>query len=117
LSAIAPTLRFVLWKSGLGLGLLALFLASAQYHNYNVASGSDCIVQTYRSSNLPSGIYDAIHEEYVSSSDGGSWYFYGGMVQRSGNGQQTLVQYVCWPGNCRWPSTKAPPPPPAANWW
>ena len=99
MNTTAPTLRFVLRIACLCLGLLAIFPAEAQYHNYNVASGSDCIVQTYRSPNLPSGIYDAIHEENVTSSDGGSGYFYGGMVQRSGNGQQTLVQYVCWPAS------------------
>ena len=81
------------------MGLLAPLPGQAQYHSFNVSSGSDCIVQTYRSPNLPSGIYDAIHEEYVSSSDGGSGYFYGGMVQHAGNGQQTLVQYVCWPAS------------------
>jgi autotransporter-associated beta strand protein len=81
------------------MGLLVPFLVKGQYHIYNVSSSSDCIVQTYRSPNLPSGIYDAIHEENVSSSDGGSGYFYGGMVQHSGNGQQTLVQYVCWPAS------------------
>jgi autotransporter-associated beta strand protein len=81
-----------------GLTLMAPSTGRAQYHNYNVASGSDCIVQTYRSPNLPSGIYDAIHEEYVSSSDGGSGYFYGGMVQDPGN-SRTLVQYVCWPAS------------------
>jgi len=97
LNPIARTLRLVLRFSCFCLGLFAPFLATAQYHNYNAANGSDCIVQTYRSPNLPSGIYDAIHEEYVSSSDGGSGYFYGGMVQHSGNGQQSLVQYVCWP--------------------
>jgi hypothetical protein len=52
-----------------GLTLLAPSIGVAQYHSYNVANGSDCIVQTYRSPNLPSGIYDAIHEQYVSSSD------------------------------------------------
>ena len=81
------------------MGMLVPLVARAQYHYFNVAGGSDCIVQTYRSPNLPSGIYDAIHEEYVSSSDGGSGYFYGGMVQHAGNGQQTLVQYVCWPAS------------------
>ncbi|MCX6928900.1 MAG: PA14 domain-containing protein, partial [Verrucomicrobia bacterium] len=83
----------------IGMALLAPSTGLAQYHFYNVASGSDCIVQTYRSPNLPSGIYDAIHEENVTSSDGGAGYFYGGMVQRAGNGQQTLVQYVCWPAS------------------
>lgn len=68
----------------------------AQYHAYNVPSGADGILQDYRSVNLPPGIYDAIHEEYVSSSDGGSGYFYGGMVHDRNN-SRTLVQYVCWP--------------------
>ena len=97
--AFARTRRFVLRISCFCVGLLAPLVGQAQYHSFNVSSGSDCIVQTYRSPNLPSGIYDAIHEEYVSSADGGSGYFYGGMVQRSGNGQQTLVQYVCWPAS------------------
>jgi hypothetical protein len=97
--AFARTRRFVLRISCFCVGLLVPLVGQAQYHSFNVSSGSDCIVQTYRSPNLPSGIYDAIHEEYVSSSDGGSGYFYGGMVQRSGNGQQTLVQYVCWPAS------------------
>ena len=83
---------------GVSLALLAPSTGRAQYHYYNVASGSDCIVQTYRSPNLPSGIYDAIHEENVNSSDGGSGYFYGGMVQDPGN-SRTLVQYVCWPAS------------------
>jgi hypothetical protein len=64
---IAPTLRSVLRVSCFCLGLLAPLLGKAQYHSFNVSSGSDCIVQTHRSPNLPSGIYDAIHEEYVSS--------------------------------------------------
>jgi hypothetical protein len=81
-----------------GLALMAPSTGRAQYHYYNVASGSDCIVQTYRSPNLPTGIYDAIHEENVNSSDGGSGYFYGGMVQDPGN-SRTLLQYVCWPAS------------------
>ncbi len=68
----------------------------AQYHYFNVASGSDCIMQDYRSPNVPPGIYDAIHEETVSSSDGGSGYFYGGLTHQNGS-DGTLVQYVCWP--------------------
>src|SRR6185369_951469 len=63
----------------------------------NVPSPADCIMQDYRSPNVPPGIYDAIHEETVSSSDGGSGYFYGGMVHQDANG--TLVQYVCWPAS------------------
>ena len=81
---------------GLGLALLAPLTALAQYHYYNVPSASDCILQDYRSPNVPSGIYDAIHEEYVSSSDGGSGYFYGGMVHDPGS-SRTLIQFVCWP--------------------
>jgi hypothetical protein len=81
-----------------GLALVAPSGASAQYHAYNVAGGSDCILQDYRSPNRPPGIYDAIHEETVTSSDGGSGYFYGGMVHDPGN-DQTLVQYVCWPAS------------------
>ena len=80
--------------------LLALVapVARGQYHAFNVPSAADCILQDYRSPNVPPGIYDAIHEEYVSSSDGGSGYFYGGMTHRNGaNG--TLVQYVCWPAS------------------
>jgi autotransporter-associated beta strand protein len=80
------------------LASFAPLAARAQYHYFNVASGSDCILQDYRSPNLPSGIYDAIHEENVTSSDGGSGYFYGGMVQDPGN-NRTLVQYVCWPAS------------------
>ena len=57
------------------LALMAPSTGRAQYHYYNVASGSDCIVQTYRSPNLPTGIYDAIHEENVNSSDGGIGVF------------------------------------------
>lgn len=78
---------------------------SAQYHNYNVPSGADCIVQTYRSPDLPPGIYDAIHEENVSSSDGGSGYFYGGFThQNNVNGSMmAVVQYVCWPASGSYP--------------
>src|SRR5262245_2213959 len=72
-------------------------LAHAQYHYFNVSGGSDCIMQDYRSPDIPPGIYDAIHEETVTSSDGGSGYFYGGMTHQNANG--TLVQYVCWPAS------------------
>lgn len=81
--------------------VLALLLppsARAQYHSFNVPSGADCVVQDYRSPNLPPGIYDAIHEQYVTSSDGGSGYFYGGMVHDPAK-QRTLVQFVCWPAS------------------
>src|SRR6516165_8724461 len=73
--------------------------ARAQYHYYNVSSGADCIMQDYRSANTPPGIYDAIHEEYVSSSDSGSGYFYGGFTHQNQGGISTLVQYVCWPAS------------------
>ena len=74
-------------------------LAQAQYHYYNVPSNSDCIMQDYRSVNVPGGIYDAVHQEYVSSSDGGSGYFYGGYTHQNNGGANTLVQYVCWPAS------------------
>jgi autotransporter-associated beta strand protein len=82
-----------------GLTQVALMpdLVRAQYHNFNVPSGSDCIMQDYRSPNVPPGIYDAIHEENVNSSDGGSGYFYGGFTHQNQGGTSTLVQYVCWP--------------------
>jgi len=80
-----------------GLALLTPLPCRAQYHYFNVASGADCILQDYRSPNVPPGIYDAIHEETVTSSDSGSGYFYGGMTHQNGNG--TLVQYVCWPAS------------------
>ncbi|MGC4014988.1 MAG: PA14 domain-containing protein [Luteolibacter sp.] len=88
---------------------LALLLASApaamaQYHYFNVPSNSDCILQDYRSPNVPGGIYDAIHEEYTSSSDGGSGYFYGGYTHQNQSGTKTLVQYVCWPASGGTPS-------------
>ena len=79
--------------------------AGAQYHYFNVGSGSDCILQDYRSPNVPPGIYDAIHEEYVSSSDSGSGYFYGGFThQNNVNGSpMALLQYVCWPASGGYP--------------
>ena len=80
-----------------GLTLLAPSSGLAQYHFYNVASGSDCIMQDYRSANVPPGIYDAIHEENVTSSDSGAGYFYGGFTHQNNGGTSTLVQYVCWP--------------------
>jgi len=80
-----------------GLALLAASTVQAQYHYFNVPAAADCILQDYRSPNVPPGIYDAIHEEYVSSSDGGSGYFYGGMTHQ--NAGRTLVQYVCWPAS------------------
>ncbi len=83
--------------SGFALLLLTACASQAQYHYYNVQSGADCIVQTYRSPNTPPGIYDAIHEENVNSSDGGSGYFYGGFTHQNNGGLNTLVQYVCWP--------------------
>ncbi len=81
------------------LACLTTNVTHAQYHYFNVASGSDCILQDYRSANVPPGIYDAIHEEYVSSSDGGSGYFYGGFTHQNNGGANTLVQYVCWPAS------------------
>jgi autotransporter-associated beta strand protein len=83
---------------GLSVGLVLLrgSIGLAQYHAYNVSSGSDCILQDYRSPNVPPGIYDAIHEENVNSSDGGSGYFYGGFTHQNPG---TLVQYVCWPAS------------------
>ena len=79
--------------------------ARAQYHYYNVSSGADCIMQDYRSPNVPPGIYDAIHEEDVTSSDGGTGYFYGGFThQNNVNGSpMALVQYVCWPAGSAFP--------------
>ena len=98
-SSVSGTIRVVSRALALclGLALLSPSPSRAQYHYYNVASGSDCILQDYRSPNVPPGIYDAIHEEYVSSSDGGSGYFYGGMTHQNTYG--TLVQYVCWPAS------------------
>lgn len=83
------------------LALLTPQVSLAQYHNYNVPSASDCVMQDYRSPNVPSGIYDAIHESYVSSADGGSGYFYGGFThQNLANGvTNTVVFYVCWPAS------------------
>jgi len=86
----------------LGLTVLAPATSRAQYHFYDVnvnASGADCIRQEYRTVNAPSGIYDAIHEDDVTSSDGGTGYWYGGFThQNNVNGQaSTLVQYVFWP--------------------
>ncbi|MGC4017358.1 MAG: autotransporter-associated beta strand repeat-containing protein [Luteolibacter sp.] len=88
--------------------LLSLALsipARGQYHAFTgVQSNSDCIMQDYRSPNVPGGIYDAIHEENVSSSDGGSGYFYGGYTHQNQSGTKTLVQYVCWPASGGTPS-------------
>ncbi|MFD0895723.1 autotransporter-associated beta strand repeat-containing protein [Luteolibacter ambystomatis] len=79
--------------------------AFAQYHAFTgVQSNSDCIMQDYRSPNVPGGIYDAIHQENVSSSDGGSGYFYGGYTHQNQGGTKTLVQYVCWPASGGTPS-------------
>ena len=71
-------------------------LARAQYHSFNVPTNSDCILQEYRSPSLTDGIYDAIHENYLSSSDGGSAYFYGGMIHYPSDGE-TAVFYSFWP--------------------
>ncbi|MBN8456414.1 MAG: tandem-95 repeat protein [Verrucomicrobia bacterium] len=79
--------------------MLAPAASHAQYHSYNVPSNSDCIMQDYRSVNVPGGIYDAVHQEYVSSSDGGSGYFYGGYTHQNSGGTKSLVQYVCWPAS------------------
>jgi autotransporter-associated beta strand protein len=92
--------RLVTWS----VLLLAPFLANAQYHRYNISSGSDCIVQTYRSPNTPGGIYDAIHENTATSTDGGSGYFYGGFTHQNSGGTKTLVQYVCWPASGGFPA-------------
>jgi autotransporter-associated beta strand protein len=73
--------------------------ATAQYNYFNIQSNSDCIMQDYRSPDVRGGIYDAIHQDYVSSSDGGSGYFYGGYTHQNQGGTKTLVQYVCWPAS------------------
>lgn len=83
-----------------GLGLLS---AHGQYNYFNVAGGSDCIRQDYRSANTPPGVYDAVHQDNVSSSDGGGGYFYGGFVHQDQGGASTLVQYVCWPASGGFP--------------
>lgn len=79
--------------------------AWAQYNYFNIASGSDCTRQDYRSANVPPGVYDAIHQDYVSSSDGGSGYFYGGFTHQNivNGATNTLVQYVCWPAGGSYP--------------
>ena len=89
---------------GCAIGLAPL-ASRAQYHFYNAASGSDCIIQAYRSPDIPPGIYDAIHEENVTSADGGAGYFYGGFThQNNVNGNMmALVQYVCWPASGSYP--------------
>jgi Divergent InlB B-repeat domain/PA14 domain len=76
----------------------------AQYNNYNIGSGSDCIIQAYRTVNAPSGIYDAIHQDYHTSSDSGAGYFYGGFTHQNYSGTKTLVQYVCWPATGGFPA-------------
>jgi hypothetical protein len=95
---VTPHRRRLAFAFSFELALLASSTGLAQYHSYNVPSASDCILQDYRSPNVPPGIYDAIHEGYVSSSDGGSAYFYGGMVHDRGN-NRTLVQYSMWPAS------------------
>src|ERR1043165_4318250 len=100
-----PQARCLSVKSGtgalfavcVGVALSIPLTGLAQYHNYNVPNAADCIVQEYRTVNAPSGIYDAIHQEYHSSSDGGASYFYGGFTHQNQGGTKTLVQYVCWP--------------------
>ncbi|BCU76388.1 hypothetical protein llg_11030 [Luteolibacter sp. LG18] len=78
--------------------------ANAQYNDFNIPNNADCIMQDYRSPNVPPGVYDAIHTNNVSSSDGGSGYFYGGYVHQGQGGTKTLVQYVCWPSSGGTPS-------------
>jgi len=91
----------------LALGAICLspVLAHAGYNYFNIQSGSDCIMQDYLSVDLAPGIYDAIHQDYATSSDGGSGYFYGGFTQQNNvNGNlSTLVQYVCWPASGGYP--------------
>jgi autotransporter-associated beta strand protein len=81
----------------------------AQYHAYNVASGSDCIVQDYRTVNAPGGIYDADHSNLdgIGSSDGGSGSYYGGFTHQNQGGTSTLLQYVCWPASGSYPVSYA----------
>ena len=101
----ALNLKFVWRNLLLILSAMAPLAAQAQYDYFNISSGSDCIMQDYRSANVPSGIYDAIHQDYATSSDGGSGYFYGGFThQNSVNGNKmSLVQYVCWPAGGGFP--------------
>jgi autotransporter-associated beta strand protein len=83
--------------------------ARAQYHAYNVPSGSDCIVQDYRTVNAPGGIYDADHSNVdgIGSSDGGAGSYYGGFTHQNQGGTSTLLQYVCWPASGSYPVSYA----------
>lgn len=104
-----PRLASLSLAVAIGVTILSPATTRAQYHFYNVTGSPDCIRQDYRSADVPPGIYDAIHEENVSSSDGGSGYFYGGFThQNVVNGTtNTLVQYVCWPASGSFPVSYA----------
>ena len=73
--------------------------AENSYNSYNISANSDCTIQDYRSPNVPGSIYDAMRNDTVSSSDGGTGFFYGGYVHGGNGGTTTGVQYVCWPAN------------------
>jgi autotransporter-associated beta strand protein len=92
-----------------GLALLTPMNGLAQYHSYNVASGSDCILQDYRTVNSPGGIYDADHSNVdgIGSSDGGAGSYYGGFTHQNQGGTSTLLQYVCWPASGSFPVSYA----------
>jgi len=85
--------------SGLAASLLFLcftFISGesrADYHNFNVASGADTVIQEVRYPYWEGGTYNAIWSDYVLSSDGPSEYFYGGQV----TSPPVYVQWVHWP--------------------
>jgi autotransporter-associated beta strand protein len=92
-----------------GLSVLTPVTGLAQYHSYNVASSSDCILQDYRTVNAPGGIYDADHSNIdgIGSSDGGAGSYYGGFTHQNQGGTSTLLQYVCWPASGSYPVSYA----------
>ncbi len=69
-------------------------ISRADYHHFNVASGSDIVTQEVRYPYWEGGTYNAIWSNYVLSSDGPSEYFYGGIVTSA---PPTYNQWVHWP--------------------
>jgi autotransporter-associated beta strand protein len=78
-------------------GLLLAAPAWAEYHSFNTAGGSDGIIQEVRWPYWAESTYNAIYSQTLSSSDGGSCYFYGGMPSGPSSVPPCSIIWSFWP--------------------
>lgn len=82
-------------------GLLAIGwavpFAHAEYHNFNTQSGSDGVIQEVRWPYWAESTYNALYNQTLSGSDGGSCYFYGGMPSDPNGSPPCSIIWSFWP--------------------